>query len=208
MSSRWYTFSVQEVIAKLQTDLQKGLSDKEAKERVLAYGPNQLAQASRDPAWKLFLAQFKDFMVLVLLAATAISGLLGEYADAITIAIIVMANAILGFVQEYRAERSLETLKKLTSPEARVIRNGRECKLPSAALVPGDIVLLEEGDRIPADMRLLHTASLEVEESALTGESLPVLKQKGALPAYGLAPGDATNMVYRGTVVTGGGGAG
>ena len=208
MSSRWYTLSVQEVIAKLQTDSHKGLSDKEAKERELAYGPNQLARAPRDPAWKLFLAQFKDFMVLVLLAATAISGLLGEYADAITIAIIVMVNAVLGFIQEYRAERSLEALKKLTSPEARVIRNGQERKLPAAALVPGDIVMLEEGDRIPADMRLLHTASLEIEESALTGESLPVLKQKGALPAYGLAPGDATNMAYFGTVATRGRGMG
>ena len=208
MSSRWYTLNTQEVLAKLKTDPQKCLSDKEAKEREQGYGPNELAKAPRDPAWKLFIAQFKDFMVLVLLAATAISGLLGEYADAITIAIIVIVNAILGFVQEYRAERSLEALKKLTSPEARVIRNGQERRLQAAALVPGDIVLLEGGDRVPADLRLLQTASLEIEESALTGESLPVLKLPEALPAYGLAPGDATNMAYLGTVVTRGRGRG
>ncbi len=208
MPDRWYTLDVEEVLVRLRTDPQKGLSDREAKERELAFGLNELARVPREPAWRLFIAQFKDFMVLVLLAATAISGLLGEYADAITIAIIVTINAILGFVQEYRAERSLDALKKLTSPEARVIRNGQERRLQAAALVPGDIVLLEEGDRVPADLRLLQTASLEIEESALTGESLPVLKLPGALPAYGLAPGDATNMAYLGTTITRGRGRG
>ncbi len=208
MSSRWYTLSVQEVLAKLKTDPQKGLSDKEAKERLLRFGPNELAKAPREPAWKLFMAQFKDFMVLVLLAATVISGFLGEYADAITIAIIVIVNAALGFVQEYRAERSLEALKKLASPEARTIRNGQERRMQAVSLVPGDIVLLEEGDRVPADLRLLKTSSLEIEESALTGESLPVLKAAGAMPGYGLSPGDASNMAYLGTVVTRGRGRG
>lgn len=208
MSSRWYTLSVQEVLAKLKTDPQKGLSDREATERSLRFGPNELAKAPREPAWKLLTAQFKDFMVLVLLAATVISGFLGEYADAITIAIIVIVNAALGFVQEYRAERSLEALKKLASPEARTIRNGQERRMQAVSLVPGDIVFLEEGDRVPADLRLLKTSSLEIEESALTGESLPVLKMAGAMPGYGLSPGDASNMAYLGTVVTRGRGRG
>lgn len=208
MSSCWYTLNTQEVLGKLKADPQKGLSDKEAKERNTRFGPNELIKAPRDPAWKLFIAQFRDFMVLVLLAATAVSGFLGEYADAITIMIIVIVNAVLGFVQEYRAERSLEALKKLTSPEARVIRNGQERKLQAAALVPGDIVLLEEGDKVPADLRLIKTSSLEIEESALTGESLPVSKMEGALPGYGISPGDATNMAYLGTTVTRGRGRG
>ncbi len=208
MSNRWYTLNVQEVLGKLKTDPHKGLSDKEVRERALRFGPNELARAPGEPAWKLFMAQFKDFMVLVLLAATAVSGFLGEYADAITIAIIVIVNAVLGFVQEYRAERSLEALKKLASPEARVIRNGQERKLQAAALVPGDIVLLEEGDRVPADLRLIKTSTLEIEESALTGESMPALKMEEALSGYGISPGDTLNMAYLGTVVTRGRGRG
>ncbi len=208
MSGRWYSLTQQEVVARLRTDLKKGLTDREVKERAARFGPNELLKTPKTPPWVLFLNQFKDFMVLVLLAATAVSGFLGEYADAVTIMIIVVVNAVLGFVQEYRAERSLEALKKLTSPEARVIRNGQEHRVQTAELVPGDIVVLEEGDKVPADLRLLKTSSLEIEESALTGESLPAPKQVTALGEKDLALGDTFNMAYLGTVVTRGRGNG
>ncbi|MFA4885645.1 MAG: cation-translocating P-type ATPase, partial [Desulfotomaculaceae bacterium] len=208
MSGRWYSLTQQEVVERLRTDLKKGLSDREVKERAARFGPNELLKTPKTPLWVLFLNQFKDFMVLVLLAATAVSGFLGEYADAVTIMIIVVVNAVLGFVQEYRAERSLEALKKLTSPEARVIRNGQEHRVQTAELVPGDIVVLEEGDKVPADLRLLKTSSLEIEESALTGESLPVPKDVTALGQKDLALGDTFNMAYLGTVVTRGRGSG
>lgn len=208
MSGRWYSLTQQEVVEKLRTDLKKGLSDREVKERAARFGPNELLKAPKTSPWVLFLNQFKDFMVLVLLAATAVSGFLGEYAEAVTIMIIVLVNAVLGFVQEYRAERSLEALKKLTSPEARVIRNGQEHRVQTAELVPGDVVVLEEGDKVPADLRLLKTSSLEIEESALTGESLPVPKEVAALGGKNLAPGDTLNMAYLGTVVTRGRGSG
>lgn len=169
MAGQWYALNEEKVVEKLGTDIKKGLNDKEIKKRLEHFGPNELVYAPKKPAWHLFVHQFTDFMVLVLLAATFISGILGEYADAITIMIIVVANAILGFVQEYRAERSIEALKQIIAPEARVIRNGQERKVPAAELVPGDLVILEEGDRVPADLRLLQTANLEIEESSLTG---------------------------------------
>ncbi|NLI11175.1 MAG: calcium-transporting P-type ATPase, PMR1-type [Peptococcaceae bacterium] len=208
MPARWYSLTEQEVVERLKTDLKKGLTDREVKERAARFGPNELLKAPKTPPWVLFLNQFKDFMVLVLLAATAVSGFLGEYADAVTIMIIVAVNAVLGFVQEYRAERSLEALKKLTSPEARVFRDGQERRVRTVELVPGDIVVLEEGDRVPADLRLLKTSSLEIEESALTGESLPVPKVETTLSGQDLALGDTFNMAYLGTVVTRGRGSG
>lgn len=208
MAGRWYALNQQEVVEQFKTDGKRGLSDKEVKERASRFGPNELARAPKAPPWQLFVNQFRDFMVLVLLAATAISGFLGEYADAVTIMIIVVVNAILGFIQEYRAERSMEALKQLTAPEARVIRGGQERKIPAVELVPGDIVLLEEGDRVPADLRLLRTVNLEIEESALTGESVPVKKQEEALADKDMALGDTRNMVYLGTVVTRGRGRG
>lgn len=208
MVGRWYALSGEEVVVKLGTDSKKGLNEKDAKERLERFGPNELARSAKVPLWSLFLNQFTDFMVLVLLAATFISGLLGEYADAVTIMIIVIVNAILGFVQEYRAERSIEALKQLTAPEARVIRSGQERKIPASELVPGDLVLLEEGDRIPADLRLLSTANLEIEESSLTGESVPVRKREDALAGQEVALGDARNIAYLGTAVTRGRGQG
>lgn len=208
MAGRWYALSQQEVVEHFQTDERKGLPEKDVRERFARFGPNDLARAPKPPLWQLFLNQFKDFMVLVLLAATAISGFLGEYADAITIMIIVVLNAVLGFVQEYRAERSMEALKQLTSPEARVIRGGQERRIPAVELVPGDIVILEEGDRVPADLRLLRVANMEIEESTLTGESVPVKKQEEAIPGVDIALGDTKNMAYLGTVVTRGRGRG
>ncbi|MGB9803021.1 calcium-transporting P-type ATPase, PMR1-type [Desulfofundulus sp.] len=207
MPEQWYSLTGEEVAAVFQSDPHKGLDEREVRERVARFGPNELAKAPRVPLWRKFMEQFKDFMVLILLAATVISGFLGEFVDAATIMIIVIINAILGCIQEYRAERSMEALKELTAPEARVIRGGVEQKIPAATLVPGDVVLLEAGDRVPADLRLLEAVNLEIEESALTGESAPV--RKGVEPISGrVTPGDARNMAYLGTVVTRGRGRG
>jgi len=208
MAGHWYALNEEEVIERLVTDSKKGLNDREVKERLEHFGPNELVYAPKKPAWHLFIHQFADFMVLILLVATFISGILGEYADAITIMIIVVANAILGFVQEYRAERSIEALKQMIAPEARVIRNGQERKVPAAELVPGDLVILEEGDRVPADLRLLQTANLEIEESSLTGESVPVRKSEKTIDSEKVALGDARNIAYLGTSVTRGRGRG
>lgn len=147
-------------------------------------------------------------MVLVLLAATLISGFLGEYIDAIAIIAIIFVNGILGFFQERRAERSLEALKELSAPQVAVLREGEWVKIPSKELVPGDVVRFASGDRIGADLRLVETKSLEIEESALTGESLPVSKQAEAFQASDVSLGDLKNMAFMGTLVTRGSGTG
>ncbi|WP_031516153.1 calcium-transporting P-type ATPase, PMR1-type [Desulfofalx alkaliphila] len=203
MAGRWYKMTGQEVVDKLDSDLEKGLDGHESKARQRHFGINQLAANKKTPAWLMFLDQFKDFMVLVLIAATIVSGFLQEWADAITIMIIVILNAVFGFVQEFRAEKSLEALKQMAAPEAKVIRGGREIKIPAVDLVPGDIVILEAGDKVPADLRLLETINLNIEESALTGESIPVKKQSEKIEASGnINLGDTVNMAYMGTTVT------
>ncbi|MFZ5633388.1 MAG: calcium-translocating P-type ATPase, SERCA-type [Bacillota bacterium] len=208
MGGQWHMMSVREALQALRTDAAKGLDDREAGERLARFGPNEMAKTPPVPLWRLFVGQFKDFLVLVLLAATALSGFLGEYADAVTIMVIVVINAVLGCVQEYRAERSLEALKRLVAPEARVIRNGRSQKISAANLVPGDIVSLEEGDRVPADLRLIEAANLEIEEAALTGESAPVKKMTDPVGSQLMNPGDIRNTAYLGTSVTRGRGLG
>lgn len=202
MAGQWFALEADEVVNTLQTNADRGLDEREASERAARFGPNELAKAPGTPLWRMFLDQFKDFMVLVLLAATAVSGFLGEYADAVTIMIIVIVNAILGCVQEYRAERSMEALKQLTAPEARVVRNGQERKIAASELVPGDVIVLDAGDRVPADIRLLQVVDLEVEESTLTGESVPVKKKVDTIEAPHVSLGDTRNMVYLGTIVT------
>lgn len=209
MTTRWFAMKRQQVLEKLATCSEKGLDEQEARARLEQFGPNKLIDARKTPPWQMFLNQFKDFMVLVLIAATIVSGFLGEWADAITIMIIVVINAILGFVQEFRAEKSMEALKAMTAPEARVIREGLERKIPAAELVPGDIVLIDTGDKIPADLRLLSVANLEVEESALTGESHAVKKRVESMAGQEeVALGDTRNMAYMGTVVVRGRGTG
>ncbi|GAB6181085.1 calcium-transporting P-type ATPase, PMR1-type [Desulfotomaculum defluvii] len=209
MTTRWFEMKRQDVIDKLGTCPEKGLAEHQAKERLEQIGPNKLLSSERKPPWKMLLDQFKDFMVLVLIAATFISGMLGEWADAVTIMIIVIVNAILGFVQEFRAEKSMEALKALTAPEALVVREGVERKIPAADLVPGDIVLLDTGDKVPADLRLLAIANLEIEESALTGESFPVKKRvENMAGETEVSLGDTRNMAYMGTVVVRGRGKG
>lgn len=200
---KWYELSSQSVAQALKTDLERGLDEAEAEKRLKKAGLNQLEEGEKASAFTILLSQFKDFMVLILLVATFISGLLGEYTDAITIMAIIFLNAILGFIQEYRAEKSLEALKNLTAPTAHVIREGRLVEIPSAHVVPGDIVYVEEGDRVPADMRLFETKGLFVDESPLTGESHPVLKNEGTIQASDeISPGDQHNMAFMGTLVT------
>ena len=204
----WHVLPWPEVARILAVHPGKGLSLKEVNRRLNEFGRNVLAGKKGVHPVFLFLGQFRDFMVLVLLAATVVSGLLGEIADAVTIMAILIINAILGFIQEYRAERSMESLRSLTAPEARVLRDGEEKRIPAAELVPGDIVLLEAGDRIPADVRWLQAVNLEVEEAALTGESHPVRKTISPLTEELTPMADRQNMGYMGTIAVNGRGAG
>jgi len=178
-----------------------GLAPEEAQSRMAIYGANELRPAEKTPAWKMFVEQFNDFMIWVLLAAVVISAVEGHAAEAIAITAILILNGILGFVQEYRAEQALEALKQMSAPSARVIRGGSEHAIPADGLVPGDIVLLEAGDKIPADGRLLEVGAMRVEEAALTGESAPVRKSASALAGEDSALGDRTSMVFAGTSV-------
>ncbi len=180
-----------------------GLSSAEADRRLLRWGPNRLAQVPRTPPWRLLAAQFEDLMVLVLLGAACISFFLGELADGAVVMAVVAINAILGFVQEARAERSLEALRRLSAPSATVRRDGREMSVPADRVVPGDVLVLEAGDRVAADARVLDLASLATEESAITGESRPVTKSAAALVTEPDGPpGDRRNVVFQGSHVT------
>ncbi|MFD0867608.1 cadmium-translocating P-type ATPase [Chlamydia abortus] len=199
---KWYQMSVDETLQLLETDSGQGLTQAEAEKRRAAVGDNVLAEGKKISPVTLFLNQFKDFMVLVLMGATLISGLLGEYLDAITIIAIILMNGVLGFIQEFRAERSLQALKELSAPTAKVIRDGNLLHLAAVELVPGDIVLLESGDRVPADVRWLAANGLYVEESALTGESVPVSKMEERLVGEELPVGDQRNLGFKGTLIT------
>ncbi|MDD5450983.1 MAG: cation-translocating P-type ATPase [Desulfovibrionales bacterium] len=204
---RWHQKKIDEVIEELGSSL-KGLSSEEAERRLREYGPNELKEKKRKTPFMMFLDQFKDFMILVLMAAAVISGIIGEPSDTIAIAVIVILNAIIGFVQEYRAEKAMAALKKMAAPTATVMRNGTPENIPASRLVPGDLALLEAGKVVPADLRLIEAAQLKVEEAALTGESVPVEKHTKALRDELLPVGDRKNMAYKGTFVTYGRGAG
>ncbi|GAB2702371.1 calcium-translocating P-type ATPase, SERCA-type [Paenibacillus thermoaerophilus] len=206
--NRYYQLTPEESVALQRSDAAAGLGEEEANRRLTEAGSNELAEKAAISPLALFLNQFKDFMVLVLMAATLISGLLGEYLDAITIVAIIVLNGVMGFVQEFRAERSLRALKELSAPNARVLRGGVVKTIPANRLVPGDIVLVESGDRVPADLRWLSCSSLYVEESALTGESMPVEKRSEAIAADELPLGDQRNLGFMGTMVTRGTGRG
>ncbi|WP_148629555.1 calcium-translocating P-type ATPase, SERCA-type [Bacillus sp. E214] len=186
----------------------KGLSHQEAKKRLNQYGENELAEGEKQSALILFFQQFKDFMVLILLAATLVSGLLGEYIDAIAIIMIVLINGLLGFFQERKAEKSLSALKEMAAPQMIVLRDGLWSKIPAKECVPGDIVKFSSGDRIGADVRIFQQYNLEIEESALTGESLPVAKTEEPKRDGQDGIGDQVNMAFMGTMVTRGSGEG
>ena len=203
----WHTLSSKEVLARLGV-AEHGLSAVEVKKRIEQYGPNQLTEAARPGFLALLWAQLKNFVVMLLIVASVISISLGETVDAIAIMAIVVLNAILGIVQEQRAEQALAALRKLAAPEAQVQRDGERISIPSAELVPGDIVYLEAGNFIPADVRLLESVNMQVEEASLTGESLPVQKNATLELAEDIPLGDRKNTAFMGTVVTYGRGRG
>jgi P-type Ca2+ transporter type 2C len=203
----WHEMVVDATIDHVKSSRQ-GLSAEEARRRLAAHGPNVLAEGRRRSPWRMFVDQFKDFMILVLLVAAVISGLIGEATDTIAIIVIVMLNAVIGFVQEYRAERAMEALKAMAAPHATVLRGRDIGTVPASELVPGDIVLLEAGGIVPADLRLLESARLRVDESPLTGESVAVDKIVEPIAGDTLPLGDRRNMAYKGTTVTYGHGRG
>lgn len=205
---KFHELPAEEIEKVTQSNLRQGLSNNEVNSRRKQFGFNELEEAEKQSALLLFFSQFKDFMVIVLLAATLISGILGEYIDAIAIMAIVLLNGILGYVQERKAEKSLAALKELSAPLANVLRDGKWVKIPSKELVPGDIIRFASGDRISADVRLIEVSSLEIEESALTGESVPSSKDTRPITRDNVGLGDMSNMAFMGTMVTRGSGVG
>jgi len=198
----WHCLDSAATAAHLDSDLNAGLSMQAAALRLDQAGPNVLKEAARRHPLAMLASQFTDFMILVLIAAAIIAGFIGEPQDTIAIVVIVFLNGILGFVQEYRAERAMAALKQMASPQARVIRDGQSALIDATELVQGDMVELEAGNILPADLRLTELASLKVDESALTGESQPVEKQLAMLKETDLPLGDRLNLAYKGTVVT------
>jgi len=203
----WHTLSVDATLDQLGTG-KDGLSAEESRHRLIQHGPNALVEKKKRTITAIIVAQFSDFMILVLIAAAVISGIIGEASDTIAIIVIVILNAIIGFVQEYRAEKAMEALKKMAAPAVTVVRDGTPETIDAVNLVPGDVVLLEAGKIVPADMRVIEAAQLKVEEAAITGESLSVEKSVEALDDKALSIGDRLNMVYRGTTVSSGRGVG
>ena len=197
----WHALTLDAVLQRLQTR-PAGLSPGQVAERQAKYGRNELREAHRVSPWEILLEQFKNVLIVILLAATVASLLLGHGIESIIIAVIIVFAVLLGFVQEFRAERAIEALRQMSAPTAKVVRNGVEAEVPAADLVPGDVIVLHTGDRIPADARLLEAINLQLDEAALTGESLPVEKNIGRLEAEDLPVGDRRNMIYAGTAVT------
>ena len=204
----WHTLPVLEVTQRLEVDPQTGLNAREVRRRTRRYGANTIPEHRQRSLTRIFIDQFTDFMILVLIGAAIVSGMLGQRMDALAIIIIVVLNGIIGFVQEYRADRAMQAIKKLATPTTRVQREEQVMPLSTLDLVPGDIVLLEAGDLIPADLRLVEAVQLKVDESALTGESVPVDKQTDPIDDPKLSLGDRRNMAYKGTLMTYGRGTG
>jgi Ca2+-transporting ATPase len=199
----WYSKSTDETLHILKSSAD-GLSAEDAASRLRQCGSNELTGKEKKPAWRVFLGQFLDVMILILLGAAILSGFIGDITDSVIILIIVLLNAIIGFIQEYRAEKAIEALRRMAALHSHVRRDGKDIAIPSSEIVPGDIVLLEAGAAIPADLRIIHSHSLRVDESALTGESAGVDKSAEALGDNNLQPADQINMLFRGTLVTNG----
>ncbi len=204
----WHSIEVAQALKELNTDLHRGLTEDEVKTRLDQYGYNELKKEEKISPFTLFINQFKNILIIILLVAIVLSVVTyfidpekGEIVDAVIIAVIVVFCAVLGFIQEYRAERALEALKKMLSPTITALRGGKEEEIPSKELVPGDILLLEAGDKIPADARLVENHSLRCDEAPLTGESVPVGKDIKPLPES-VRVNDRRNMVLTGTTVT------
>lgn len=203
-----YLGSIEEHLQAHAVNPDRGLEPQEIQRRQQQYGPNQLQEKARDPWWKKVVSQLMDIMVLILLLACLVSALTGEWLESIVILAIVVVNAILGVVQEGRAEKALEALKQMSAPKARVLRSGQQSLIDASALVPGDIVLIEAGDVVPADLRLLQSSNLKAEEASLTGESVPVEKDARFTSGEDLGIGDRDNMLFSSTAVTYGKGTG
>ncbi|HEX7483307.1 MAG TPA: HAD-IC family P-type ATPase, partial [Candidatus Bathyarchaeia archaeon] len=199
MEKQWYSKSAEEALSELNVTI-KGLTSLQAQQRLLLFGPNELKKEKGKSPLKLLLDQFTDILMIILLIATGLSFAVGEVTDAAIILAIVIASATLGFSQEYRSEKAVEPLKKMTAPTASVLRDGKEVRIPAVQLVPGDIILLYTGDKVPADARVIEAFTMKTDEASLTGESSPVNKSSGILPEQ-TQLSDRRNIVYTGTVV-------
>ena len=205
----WFSKKSEDVIVELSTNPVEGLSSSEVEKRKAQYGLNKLEGKKGKTLIQLFFAQLNDILIYVLIAAALISGFLGEISDAIIIGIVILINAIVGIVQESKAEKALDALKQLSTPKTIVKRDGQLVEIPSEEVVPGDIIVIDAGRYIPCDIRLVETANLKVEESALTGESVPVDKDADILlDAPDTALGDQKNMAFSSTLATYGRGVG
>lgn len=197
----WHRLSIPEVFELLGTS-QHGLSTIIAEEKLLEIGPNELQEGKKKSIASMLFAQFKDVMILILMAAAIISGIIGDLTDTIVILVIVLLNAVIGFLQEYRAEKAMQALKQMAVTQAKIMRDGRIAWLPATVLVPGDIILLEAGNAVPADVRIIESVNLKIEEAALTGESNAIDKITHSLEVDDLPVGDKKNMGFKGTFVT------
>ena len=207
MEEKWFNKTVNEVAGNLETNLEKGLSNEEVNKRIEQNGYNELKAAKKKSLFVKFLEQFKDFMIVVLIIAAIISGIVGVaegegITDTVIILIVVVVNAIIGVAQEAKAEKSLEALQKLSGHEAKVIRNGNMQVIPARELVVGDIVVLDTGDYVPADLRIFEAVNLKSQESSLTGESVPVEKDAEKLDGEEVPIGDRNNMLFSSSLVT------
>ena len=197
---KYYSIKTKEVLNQLKSSTE-GLSEKEAEKRIEEYGPNQLEEKDKIKPLTIFLNQFKSFVIGILFAVMLISVFLHEWPEAIAVGVILVLNAILGFIQEYKAEKAIEALKNMATPKAKVIRDGKLVEVESKDVVPGDLISIDTGDKIPADARIIEAMSFETQEAALTGESLPVKKTLDPLPEKTIVA-NRTNMIYAGTIVT------
>ena len=207
-SNSWHRLDATSIIHRLGSDGSSGLKQGEAARRLIEHGANELKSSHRISPWSILLAQFKNALIAILLVATALSVFLGHSAEAIAIALIVLFAVLLGFAQEYRSERALEALRQMAAPTATALRDGEEVVIPARDIVIGDVILLRSGDKAPADARLIEAINLQIEEAALTGESLPVEKQTEALGDGEWPLAERKNMVYAGTAITYGRGKG
>src|SRR5262245_5359697 len=207
-TSEWHQLACTTVVQQLGSDVSSGLSSTEAAQRLVEYGTNELISADRISPWMIFLGQFRNVLIAILLVAILLSIFLGHGAEAIAIALIVFFAVLLGFAQEYRSERALEALRQMTAPTATALRDGQEVVLPARDIVPGDVILLRSGDKVSADARLVEAVNLQIEEAALTGESLPVEKQTETMSGGEWPVAERKNMAYAGTAVTYGRGQG
>jgi Ca2+-transporting ATPase len=200
--TQWHQLTTDDLLRQLGSEATRGLSAAESQRRLLEYGPNEIEAGHRVSPWTIFLEQFKNVLVIILLVAVTLSAFLGHTIEAIAIAVIVLFAVLLGFYQEYRAERAIDALRQMAAPNATVIRDGNETDIPARNLVPGDIVILNTGNKVPADARVLVAMNLRADEAPLTGESLPIEKQTDAILKDDLPVGDRRNMVHAGTAIT------